>query len=42
MNYTPLGDIDANAFLVRFTQMPAIEQTTAKTWRMSASVEEVL
>ena len=42
MNYTPLGDIDANALEVRFLGEPSIEQTSAKTWRMSASVEEVL
>lgn len=42
MNYTPLGDVDANAIEVRFLEAPTIEQTSAKAWRMSASVEEVL
>jgi hypothetical protein len=42
MNYTPIGDIDANAIEVRFTEQPSIEQTSATAWRLSASIEEVL
>lgn len=42
LNYTPIGDIDANAIEVRFLEQPSIEQLSATAWRMSASVEEVL
>jgi len=42
LNYTPVGDVDANAFEVRFTEPPTFEQLTAKTWRLAASLEEVL
>lgn len=42
MNFTPLGDIDANAIEVRFLAEPVIEQLSATAWRMSATLEEVL
>jgi hypothetical protein len=42
MNYTPVGDIDANAFEVHFLSEPTIEQISPTSWQMSASVEEVL
>jgi hypothetical protein len=42
MDYTPLGSPDNESFKVRFLGPPEIEQLSAKAWRMSASVEEVL
>lgn len=40
MNYTPLGDVDANAIEVWFTGPPSIRRTGLGTWAMEAEVEE--
>lgn len=40
MNYTPLGDIDANALEVWFTGPPTITRTGVRSWAMAAEFEE--
>lgn len=40
MNYTPLGDIDANAIDVWFTRRPTFRRTGRDTWAMVAEIEE--
>ena len=42
MNYTPIGDVDANAIEVRFVDGTLeTEQLNAKRWRLRAEIEQV-